>query len=161
MTRTTIREGILVGLAGAAAVALWFMIQDLAAGVPFRTPALLGAALFDRLRDPSALHITPRLVAAYTVVHGLVFVVFGVAASGLFALVDRERRVLFGVFILFCCFEAAAVLMAMTLAGWMLDEISMWSMLGANLVAAVVMLTLLFRRHHQTPQELFSARQMR
>src|SRR5215469_11363971 len=37
------REGLIAGLAGAAAVAVWFLLYDLAAGVPFRTPALLGA----------------------------------------------------------------------------------------------------------------------
>ena len=30
-------EGILVGLAGAAAVAVWFLLLDLAAGAPLRS----------------------------------------------------------------------------------------------------------------------------
>jgi hypothetical protein len=55
-------EGILVGLAGAAAVAAWFFVLDLVAATPFRTPALLGAVLFDGLRDPAALTITPAIV---------------------------------------------------------------------------------------------------
>jgi len=48
-------EGILVGLAGAAAVAVWFLLLDLVAGAPLRTPALLGEVLFDGLRDRAAL----------------------------------------------------------------------------------------------------------
>ena len=44
-------EGILVGLAGAAAVAVWFFLYDLAAGMPFRAPALLGAALSSRVYE--------------------------------------------------------------------------------------------------------------
>ena len=79
-------EGILVGLAGAAAVAIWFFLYDLALATPFRTPALLGAVLFEGLRDPAALTITPGLVLKYTVVHGLAFLGFGVAAASLFAL---------------------------------------------------------------------------
>ena len=74
-------EGILVGLAGAAAVAVWFFLYDLAAATPFRTPALLGAVLFEGLRDTAALAITPSIVLKYTAVHGLVFVAFGVAAA--------------------------------------------------------------------------------
>jgi len=74
-------EGILVGLAGAAAVAIWFFVYDLALATPFRTPALLGAVLFEGLRDPAALTITPGIVLKYTVVHGLAFLVFGMAAS--------------------------------------------------------------------------------
>ena len=54
-------EGIVVGLAGAAAVAIWFLLYDLAEGVPFRTPALLAAALFHGLRDAGALTVTPVL----------------------------------------------------------------------------------------------------
>src|SRR5258708_1606563 len=43
MRLTLIGEGVVVGVAGAAAVAIWFLLCDLAAGMPFRTPALLGA----------------------------------------------------------------------------------------------------------------------
>jgi hypothetical protein len=143
-------------LAGAAAVAIWFLLYDLAAGAPLRTPALLGAALFEGLRDPSALVITPMLVLKYTIVHGLVFVAFGIAAAGLFALADRERRVLFGAFMLFCCFEVVFVLAVMILAGWLLEEVPIWSILAANFVAAVVMIGILFRRHHRMPRELLS-----
>ena len=102
-------EGILVGLAGAVAVAVWFFLYDLAAGMPFRTPALLGAALFEGLRDTAMLTITPGIVLKYTAVHGLVFLVFGMAAAGLFALAERDRHVLLGVFMLFCCFEVAVL----------------------------------------------------
>jgi hypothetical protein len=153
---TTVREGAFIGLAGAAAVALWFLIYDLAAGVPLRTPALLGAALFEGLRDPSALVITPMLVLKYTIVHGIVFVAFGVVAAGLFALADRERRVLFAAFMLFCCFEVVFVLVVMVTAGWLLEELPIWSILAANFLAAVVMLSLLFRLHHRMPRELLS-----
>ncbi len=93
-------EGIVVGLAGAAAVAIWFLLYDLAEGVPFRTPALLAAALFHGLRDAGALTVTPGLVFEYSLVHGMAFILFGLGTAGLFALVDRDRRVLFGVFML-------------------------------------------------------------
>src|ERR1700694_3489830 len=103
--RKILFEGVLVGLAGAAAVAIWFFLYDLAAPTPFRTPALLGAVLFNGLRDSAMLTITPGLVLKYTAVHGAVFLVFGIAAAGLLALAERDRHVLFGLFMLFCCFE--------------------------------------------------------
>src|SRR5262245_12456303 len=156
MKRSIVAEGIAVGLAGASVVALWFMLYDLAAGVPFRTPALLGAALFEGLREPSLLHITTAGVLKYTVVHGVAFVVFGLAAAGLFALVDQERRVLFAVFMLFCCFEVSFALLLMMLAERLLEDISLWAILGANLLAAVVMLGILFRRHQRAPSELLT-----
>ena len=157
MRRSLIREGIGVGLAGAVAVAAWFLLYDLAAGVPFRTPALLGAAIFDGLRDPAALVITPALVLKYTVLHGLAFLAFGIAAAGLFALVDYERRVLFAVFMLFCCFEVFVIGMVMALAERLIEEIPIWAILGANLLAAGVMLGILFRSHHRMPREVLTA----
>ena len=157
MSRSIIREGIMVGLAGATAVAVWFLLYDLAAGVPFRTPALLGATIFDGLRDPAALVITPSLVLKYTVLHGLAFLAFGIAAAGLFALVDYERRVLFAVFMLFCCFEVFLVGMVITLAERLIEEMPIWAILGANLLAAGVMLGILFRSHHRVPREVLTA----
>lgn len=147
-------EGVLVGLAGATAVAAWFLVLDLVAATPFRTPALLGAVLFDGLRDPAALTITPALVLKYTAVHGLAFLIFGWAIAGLFALAERDRHLLFGVFMLFCCFEVAVLAAMMILGAWLLDTLQPWAILGGNLVAALVMLGLLFRDHHFSLHEL-------
>lgn len=158
MERTRIlSEGLFVGLAGAACVALWFFLYDVAAGTPLRTPALLGAALFHGLRDPAALVITPGLVIQYTIFHAAVFVAFGLMAAGLFALSDGDRHVLFGVFMLFCCFEVAALAALQILGSWLLHTLEPWSILGANLVAAVVMLGLLFRQHHRSLREVMTS----
>ncbi len=155
--QTIVREGVMVGLTGALVVAVWFFLYDLAAGAPFRTPALLGAMLFEGARDPSSVAITTGLVLKYTVVHGLAFIAFGVAAAGLFALADRDRRVLFAVFMLFCCLEVAAFLMIFVLAERLLEDLAPWAILGANLLAAVVMLALLFHSHRRSPAELLVA----
>jgi hypothetical protein len=150
-------EGMLVGLAGAIAVALWFFIYDVAEGTPFRTPALLGAALFEGLRDPAALRITPDLVLKYTVLHGIMFLAFGVGSAGLFALADKDRHILFAVFMLFCCFEVAALAAMAVLASWLLDTLRPWAIIGANFVAALVMLGFLFRDHHVSVRELLTS----
>jgi hypothetical protein len=150
-------EGFLVGLAGAVAVAVWFFLYDLAAGTPFRTPALLGAALFEGLRDTASLTIAPSLVLKYTAVHGLVFLVFGVAAASLFALAERDRHVLIGVFMLFCCFEVAVFLAMMVLGSWLFETLPPWAVLGGNLVAALVMLGILFRDHHFSLHEALTS----
>jgi len=147
-------EGILVGLAGAAVVAAWFFVLDLVAATPFRTPALLGAVLFDGLRDPAALTITPAIVLKYTAVHGLAFLIFGWAIAGLFALAERDRHLLLGLFMLFCCFEVAVLAAMMILGAWLLDTLQPWAILGGNLVAALAMLGLLFRDHHFSLHEL-------
>jgi hypothetical protein len=152
-----LREGILIGLAGAAAVAIWFFLYDLATATPFRTPALLGAILFEGLRDTAALTITPGLVLKYTAVHGLVFLAFGMVAAGLFALAERDRHVLIGLFMLFCCFEVAAFLAMRVLSSWLFNTLHPWTILGGNLVAALVMLGILFRDHHFSLHEALTS----
>jgi len=154
MRHHVLAEGILVGLVGAAVVAIWFLIFDLAAGVPLRTAALLGAVLFQQLHDPAALHITTKVVLEYTVLHGVVFVVFGAIAASLFGLVDRDRRVLFAVFMLFACFEVAFLCAVAVVSGVLYGELRPWSILSANALAAVTMLAILFRRHRHSPAEL-------
>jgi len=152
------REGLIAGLLGAVAVAVWFLLYDLAAGVPLRTPALLGATLFHGLRDPSALVVTMPLVLQYTVVHGLAFVLFGWAAAGLLALADREPLLLFGLFMLFCCFEVFFIAAIAILAERLFDTIAWWTILAANLVASLVMLGYFFREHRVTWREFLAAR---
>jgi hypothetical protein len=153
-----VREGIWAGLLGAAAVAVWFLVYDTAAGVPLRTPALLGAALFHGLREPSAVQITLPLVLQYTIVHGAAFVAFGIAAAGLLTLADRDPRLLFALVMLFCCFEVFFAALLTILAEWLLEAIPWWTILGGNLLAAVVMLGFFFREHRVTWREFLHAR---
>ena len=152
-----VREGLKAGLLGAAAVAVWFLLFDTAAGVPLRTPSLLGAALFHGLRDPSVLVISWPLVLEYTLVHGAAFIAFGWLAAGLLALADRDPRLLFAFIMLFCCFEVFAFAMIAVLAQWLFETIAWWTILAGNLIAAVVMLGCFFRSHRVTWREFLHA----
>ncbi len=67
------------------------------------------------------------------------------------------RHVLFAVFMLFCCFEVAALAAVMILAVWLLNTLQPWAILWANLVAAVVMLGILFRDHHTSLNEVLTS----
>jgi hypothetical protein len=152
------REGLVAGLAGAAAVAIWFLLYDLAAGMPLRTPALLGATLFHGLRDPNALVITLPLVLQYTAVHGLAFIVFGWAAAWLLAMADEEPGLIFIVFMLFCCFEVFFIAFIEVLAERLFEAIAWWTILAANFLAALVMLGYFFRGHRLAWHQFLAAR---
>jgi hypothetical protein len=152
------REGLVAGLAGAAAVAIWFLLYDLAAGMPLRTPALLGATLFHGLRDPNALVITLPLVLQYTAVHGLAFIVFGWAAAWLLAMADEEPGLIFFVFMLFCCFEVFFIAFIEVLAERLFEAIAWWTILAANFLAALVMLGYFFRGHRLAWHQFLAAR---
>jgi hypothetical protein len=150
------REGTIAGLLGASAVALWFLIHDLAVGAPFRTPALLGAVLFEGLRDPSALVITAPLVLKYTLLHGFVFIAFGWLVASLLVLVDHEPQLIVAVFMLFVCFEVFAIALIAILASWLFETLTWWAIVAANLLAAAVMLGYFFRQHRIAWQQLRS-----
>src|SRR5439155_452935 len=104
--RSVLREGIVAGLIGAAVVALWFFVYDIARGTAFRTPTLLGAFVFFGIQTPTGLDPAPGLILGYTVLHGLAFIAFGVIAASLMAMSDREPALFIGFIILFACFEA-------------------------------------------------------
>lgn len=150
------REGLVAGLIGAGVVAVWFLLYDLAAGQPFRTPALLGAAVLEGVRDPRAVTVTLPLVLQYTLIHGAAFVLFGWLAAGLLALADREPRLLFVFLMLLCCFEVFFFGLVVVLAEWLLETIAWWTILVANLLAAVAMLGY-FLRHHRLAWRQFVA----
>jgi hypothetical protein len=59
-------RGIITGLFGAAAVAMWFFFIDFSDGHPFRTPAALGSALLFGITGVELVKITFGVVAAYT-----------------------------------------------------------------------------------------------
>ncbi len=133
-----LREGITVGLIGAAIVMLWFFIVDLAAGVPLRTPALLGAALFDGARS-EVVTPTTRLVVGYTAVHLAGFVALGLGVAGLFALAEREKRVLALIFMLGCCLAVVFLAMVYLLAQWLGQAVTPAIFLAGHILGAAAM----------------------
>ena len=142
-----LREGVTVGLIGAATVMGWLFIVDLAAGMPLRTPALLGAALFDGVRDAAAVTVTARLVAGYTAVYLAGFAALGLGLAGLFALAEREKRVLALIFILGCCLVVVFLAMVYALSQWLGQAVTPAIFLTAHVLAAVAVVGVLAYFH--------------
>jgi len=152
-----VREGVTIGLLGALAVMLAFFIADLVAGVPLRTPGLLGAALFHGARDPGDAAITVSNVLGYTVFHVLGFVAFGLGVSGLFALAEREKRVLSLVLLLGACLATGGALTAYFVAQWISEAVTPWVFLAAHILAGATMVALLFYFHRRLLREFPAA----
>lgn len=142
-----LREGITVGLIGAAIVMLWFFIVDLAAGAPLRTPALLGAALFDGARHTDTVAPTARLVVGYTAVHLAGFVALGLGVAGLFTLAEREKRVLALIFILGCCLAVVFLAMVYGLSQWLGQAVTPAIFLAGHVLGAAAMVAALAYFH--------------
>ncbi len=67
-------EGIIAGIIGAAVIAVVFFAIDVANERPLWTPHALGTALFLGRLAPQDAAVSPALISAYTLLHGLAFV---------------------------------------------------------------------------------------
>jgi hypothetical protein len=126
---------------------------DLAVGVPLRTPALLGNALFHGASGARDVAVTMPVVLGYTAVHLAGFVLFGLAASGLLALAEREKRVLALIFMLGCCLAVVFVAMVYGLAQWVRDAMAPWVFLGGHVLAGAAVVGALVYFHRRLLRE--------
>jgi hypothetical protein len=143
-----LREGIVVGLIGAGVVALWFLILDGVMGRLLFTPAALGSVIFHGATAPGAVQVDAITILGYTALHLAAFGLVGVIAAAIFAYAeDRHAYVLLGAVLLFVAFETFFIGIVTLLAQWLLALIPWWSILVANVLAAGVMGTYLWRKH--------------
>jgi hypothetical protein len=149
------REGVVAGLIGAGVVAVWFLAYDTLRLQPFRTPALLGSAVFEGLRDPTLLTVRLELILGYTVLHLAAFSLFGVIVATLLVAAEREPRILLGLFILFACFEIFFLGFMAVLDEALVGALLWWNVAIGNLLAAAAMLTYFFLGHRSLGARLF------
>ncbi len=150
-TMNVLREGLLVGVVGAAALALWFLLVDTANGQPLHTPAALGAGLFRGERAIEALTMptgATGLIVGYTIFHVAVFVAAGVILSGVMHVLETEPAVfLLAFFGLLVFFEFAYYVFVLVFVQRVLTEISWPVLLIGNAVAVASMGFVLWQRH--------------
>lgn len=155
--RSVLREGVVAGLIGAAVVAVWFLVFDIARGRPFLTPGLLGAAVFQGVTDPTGVQPSFGNVLGYTIIHGLAFIAFGVVAASLMAVSEREPALFLAFVILFASFEVFVFGVVGALGKSMLGTLVWWAILVGNLLASVAMLWYFFRAHRSLPRTLIGS----
>jgi hypothetical protein len=155
--QSVLREGVVAGVIGAAVVAGWFLVFDLARGRPFLTPGLLGAAVFYGARTPEGVPIALGPIVGYTLLHVLAFIAFGVMAASVIAVSEREPALFIAFVILFAAFEMFFFAAVAALGQSMLGAIVWWAILVGNLLASVAMLGYFFRMHRALPAALFGS----
>ena len=144
------KEGIIAGVLGALAVAVWFLIIDMIQGQPFRTPTILGTGLFGRGVWPATLETMPAslgMVAMFTWVHVLAFAVIGVVVAHVIALTERHPSVGFGFVLMFVILQACFTVAVMIVAEPVLRALTWPAILIANVLAAAVMAGYFWLRH--------------
>jgi hypothetical protein len=140
------REGLTAGLIGAVVVAAWFLAYDLAIGAAFKTPLLLGEAIFNNSIAATPDTIVP-LIIAYTVIHFFAFIGLGMALAILMAATDREPLVALGVLVVFAIFEVFFFGWVTLLDASLLEQLGWWKIIAANLLALIGMVAYGMRRH--------------
>jgi hypothetical protein len=151
-TATVVTDGLLAGLAGGLVIAAWFFVYDWLQGRPFYTPTVLGAAVFRSsagLDSPETLAPSLDLVLPFTWVHLLVFCIIGGVASYLLSIAERNPNYGFGIVLLFVVFEFGFVLASQVFAESVVDALAWPAVLTGNLLAAIAMAAVLWRRHPQ------------
>jgi hypothetical protein len=150
-------RGLVTGLVGAAAVALWFLILDLAAGRLFRTPAALGSALLLGASGPSEIEVSLGVVVTYTVVHLAAFWAAGVVFVALAEQLERTpgliQLVVMGAIVL----EGLVVGTLAVSAQWVLGVLGWWAVVVGNAIAVLAMGWLVWRSHPALRQKLREA----
>jgi hypothetical protein len=152
LSRHPLRDGIVAGLIGAAAIAAWFFVLDLLNGRPFFTPAVLGAAVLQIFGGEFGGRGLAFHVVTYTIVHVIAFVAIGIAATASTNMMERKPRFVNGFLVLFASFEVA-YLAAVGLAATseLFGTYAWWQFGIANLIAALLMGRYIWSTHHPKP----------
>lgn len=132
-------QGLVVGLIGAAAVAAWFFVIDLALDRPFYTPAALGSTLFLGIEDLERVEVSVAVVGGYTLVHLAAFAALGIVVVAVLRRARRTPPLILGALLLFVVFQALFLGLLAIAARFLLGGLAWWAIGIANLLAAVAM----------------------
>jgi hypothetical protein len=131
--------GLMTGLVGAAAVAMWFLAVDLVAGSPLRTPTVLGSALVLGAASPEEVRLNGGVIIGYSVLHLATFAVLGIAFVWLTRRVrgtpDLAIRAVGALLFLEVLFFGTVAMAS----DWVFAELGWLSVLVANVLAIACM----------------------
>jgi hypothetical protein len=135
-----IGDGFEAGAIGAAIVAIWFLIIDTVQGHPFYTPSLLGNTLSHGV-DYAVQHqeVSVGMVYAYTGVHFVLFILFGIAVASLVIQYERTPLIGYLLVVLAVVFELGFLVFVLAFAKPLLEAIPWWGVLVGNLFALIAM----------------------
>jgi hypothetical protein len=154
MRHTIVRDGIVAGLLGASAVAIWFFAMDLIYSQPLATPAALGQGLLGVL-GPKGSEGTATFVIVYTIFHVAAFIAVGLLVAAIVHWARREPSILAGALMLFVALEIGIYAISSALrASPFLGAIGWAQVAVGNLIAAAVMGTYMWRTHPELRQGL-------
>jgi hypothetical protein len=142
-----ILHGVVAGVIGASAIAVFFLIVDWMAGRPLWTPHTLGSIAFRGELPDAGAPVEMLMVLGYTAIHGAVFIAFGYLAAfeGLIGNPPPRRSpaaaLLVTALIFFVAFELSFLGFALALApvSPLIDQLDSGRVALANGIAALGM----------------------
>jgi glycopeptide antibiotics resistance protein len=143
-----ISEGVLAGFVAAAAVAVVFLVIDVAAGQAFRTPRQLGAMLLSLFGvSPDASGDLATTLALYTLFHFVAFIIAGIIAAAIVQVTMKQPVAILLFVILFFAFEVAFTGFVAFLDVTSTSGVTPVQVAIGNVVASVAM-AVFFRARH-------------
>lgn len=144
----SVREGVLAGIIGATAIAVWFAVIDIVSGQPLHTPSILGDGLISVLgKSPMIPDTVGFHVFIYTVFHYVAFAIVGIVIAGIVHQSARTPAILAGFLIAFVAFELGAIGLTTLLTQSRLGGMAWYQIFLANLLATALMFWFMWRRH--------------
>ena len=154
MRHTIVRDGIVAGILGATAVALWFLGLDMIYRHAFATPEALGRGLL-RILGPQGSEGTAVFVTVYTIFHYVAFIAAGLLVAVIVHVAEREPSVLAGAMLLVAAFETGVSALSSALSASPRVGALGWAQVApGNLIAAIVMGVYMWRTHPELRREL-------
>ncbi len=135
------------GFIGASTVAIWFLIRDLLAGHPLRTPSVLGQLFLLGEPHPDVQGLVFGAIVLYTGVHFIVFVLFAFLVALLVRLCVDQPAIRFALLVLFVAFEFFFYVIVNAVSEEVGALFPMWTVVAANLLAAGAMAVYFWRRY--------------
>lgn len=143
----TAREGLIAGLLGAAAVAVWFLVLDAAGRRLLFTPAALGSALFFGATSPAQVTVDFATVAGYTLIHVAAFVLVGLVAAAVVRGSEDSPPLVLGLALLLAVAETFFIGLVAIAASWILGTVAWWTIAVGNVLAVLAMGAYLLQAH--------------
>ena len=149
-----LRDGVVAGLIGAFVIAVWFLIVDIIAGHPLRTPETLGRGLLAVFGPTLQTDSAAKFVLVYTVFHFAAFIVVGLIAALVVYLAKAEPSILLGFVVLFVATEIGFYGFTSLLhEASPLMSLAWYQVMVGNLLAAAAMGIYFWRTHRELPGE--------
>jgi glycopeptide antibiotics resistance protein len=152
--RIVSEDGVITGIAGAAAVSVVFVLLDFAQGRPFFTPSLLGSAIFQGQLLSETSAPDPTMIFAYTGLHVIAFLIVGFLLAGLFRELEKRPKLGIELLVVFLVLQGLLMGAEVTVFPALVGELGAWAVATANVASLIAMFGVLAYRHPEAIKAL-------